>query len=399
MLTFSSTDGGYSRGLLYLPCGKRPRVGVHLMHPRTDQTHNYNILPFVEAGCAVLGRSSRWVNNDIATIHEQLLLDMAEGVKLLRQRGCEHIVLLGNSGGGTLAAFYQSQARRPVGERLTDTAAGDAFDLNQYDLPTADAIVFVACHVGEGEALASWLDPSIVEEADRLSVIPELDMYSFDNGFRVPPQTSHYSQEFLQAFYAAQKYRAARLDAVARARVAERRRAFTSAREMADAGDTGSQWQWFERRAQIEGHMPIYRAMANPRFVDLSLDPDDRDVCAFNSDPRPDLMNYRHYQSPFLTPEAYLSTWSGPSSRANSVKCLSTVSDPFLCVHYRGDSICSLTQAREMCAASDATDKELITFPGLDHYGFKILGRHERGERDLCGARAAVDWVRARYPV
>src|SRR5690606_11137286 len=70
-------DGGVSRGVLYTPRGTRPTVGVHLMHPRTDQSRNYNVPPLVAAGYAVLARAGRWVNNDIDPEHERLLPDVA----------------------------------------------------------------------------------------------------------------------------------------------------------------------------------------------------------------------------------------------------------------------------------------------------------------------------------
>src|SRR5438309_2021232 len=69
-------DGGLSRGVLYRRREARPVVGVHLMHPRTDQSQNYNILPLVRAGCLVLGRAGRSVNNDMATEQERLLFDV-----------------------------------------------------------------------------------------------------------------------------------------------------------------------------------------------------------------------------------------------------------------------------------------------------------------------------------
>ena len=59
---FTSADGALSRGLFYRPGGRQPRVGVHLMHPRTDQSLNYNIPPLVRAGYAVIGRAGRAVS-------------------------------------------------------------------------------------------------------------------------------------------------------------------------------------------------------------------------------------------------------------------------------------------------------------------------------------------------
>src|ERR1700722_6028942 len=99
-----AADRAPSSGLYYAPDRPdRPRIGIHLMHPRTDQTRNYNIGPLVKAGFAVLARNSRSVNNDIETLHEDLLLDMAAGIVHLRDRGCETVILLGNSGGAALA--------------------------------------------------------------------------------------------------------------------------------------------------------------------------------------------------------------------------------------------------------------------------------------------------------
>src|SRR3954469_17446187 len=78
--TMVAQDGALSRGTLYRPGGRRPKVGVHLMHPNTDQSQNYNIPALVGAGYAVLGRAGRYLNNDVAAVQERLMLDMAAGV-------------------------------------------------------------------------------------------------------------------------------------------------------------------------------------------------------------------------------------------------------------------------------------------------------------------------------
>ena len=179
------------------------------MHPRTDHSQNYSILPLVQAGYAALGRASRWPNNDVATIHEMLLLDVAAGVRFLREQGCEKVILLGNSGGSSLAAFYQAQARCAPGSRLTYTPAGDEFDLNKFDLPGADAVILLAGHVGQGLLLGKLIDPSVVDENDPITAVPELDLFNPENGFRMPPESSHFSREFLTRYNAAQMARVA----------------------------------------------------------------------------------------------------------------------------------------------------------------------------------------------
>ena len=74
------------------------------------------------AGIGCLGANTRNPNNDADTEHESLLLDVAACVLWLkRERGAEHVILLGNSGGGSLAAFYQAEARLPPAQRLGRT--------------------------------------------------------------------------------------------------------------------------------------------------------------------------------------------------------------------------------------------------------------------------------------
>jgi pimeloyl-ACP methyl ester carboxylesterase len=384
-------DGALSRGLLYRPAGTRPTVGVHLMHPRTDQSQNYNILPLVRAGYAVLGRSGRSVNNDTATVHETLLCDVLAGVELLHEQGCDQVILLGNSGGAPLAAFYQSQSRLRPSERLTDTAAGDPIDLTA--LVPADGIVLIGGHPGEAASLLKWIDPSLVDEADPFSVDPALDMYDERNGFRPLPEGSRYSPEFLGGFRAAQPERVARIDAMARAFLADRREA---RRRMEDA--SGSERMELERQAASLHHLVIHRTMADPTFVDLSIEPDDRRISSYNNDLRPDLQNYGKGVAEFLTPEAWLSTWSGLSSRAGTIGCLRSVPNPLLIVHYAGDVITRVSEAEAMLRASAAEDKTMVTVRHADHYGFVIGPGGSGGERTTEGTDAVVAWIADRFP-
>ena len=73
-----------TRAVLYWREGTRPRVGVHLLHPRADQSQNYNIPLMAIAGYAVLGQAPSSVNMDANTEHERVLLDFAAGMRFLR---------------------------------------------------------------------------------------------------------------------------------------------------------------------------------------------------------------------------------------------------------------------------------------------------------------------------
>ena len=118
-------DMRWISGLFYTPpAAKRLNTGVLVMHPRADFSRHYCIPNLVDAGISVLGLCTRTVNNDATAIHEDLLLDVARGVQYLKENGCDNVVLFGNSGGGSLFAFYQAEAEKKAGERLAQDPAG-----------------------------------------------------------------------------------------------------------------------------------------------------------------------------------------------------------------------------------------------------------------------------------
>jgi pimeloyl-ACP methyl ester carboxylesterase len=372
-VTLVTHDDVLTRAILYWKDGVTPRVGVHVMHPRTDQSHNYNIVAMANAGYAVLGRAGRWVNNDVDTVHERLMPDVADGVRFLREEvGCEQVLLLGNSGGGSLASMYQSQARTHPPGRLTDTAAGDLFDLNGFDLPPADGIVIIAGHLGEGEVMRNCIDPSVVDEHDPVAADPAVNMYDSRNGFREPPEPSRYADDFVTAYRAAQLARVRRLDGVAR--------------------------QWIaDGRAAAGGHMVIYRTAADLTYTDLSLDPDDRIVSSYFTQ-RPDLENWGAFGfARYLTPRAWLSTWSALSSRAETIPSLQRIPDPLLVVHYAGDQGFRLSAVQAMFEAAASDDKELKIIGGADHYGRVILPDGGLGGQTTEGTDTIVEWAKARF--
>ncbi|MCH9827262.1 MAG: alpha/beta hydrolase [Gammaproteobacteria bacterium] len=391
----TSEDGAISKGLFWRLRGARPKVGVHLMHPRTDQSQNYNILPLAAAGYAVLGRASRWPNNDVATIHERLLLDVAAGVKFLREQGCERVILLGNSGGSSLAAYYQAQASAPKGSRHTHTPAGDPLDLNQYDLPPADGVVIVAGHVGQGMLIGKMIDPAVVDENDPLATDPALDMYSPANGFDTQSGTGRYAPEFLERFRAAQTARVRRIDTIARQLIGQARDAAGFA--ASSSGDPDA-----ERRAllasKVGWHMVVYRTTAYPAFVDLSIEPDDRIVYSYFS-ARPDLENHgENGFARYVTPRAWLSTWSPESSHARTIDNLARIREPLLVVHYAGDAATRISEVEAMRAACGSEDKTLEVIRGVEHYGH-MLKDSTRKQRSSLGTDKVVGWMQERFPV
>ena len=207
-LQLETPDRALAHGWLYARGGED--TVVCLMHPRANFSRHYAVPALVEAGFAVLCQNSRWLNNDALCVHETLLLDVAAGVRMLRERGFEQVVLIGNSGGGSLYCFYIAQSATPPPGRLRETPAGDFVDLNAFDLPPVDGFVMLAAHLGEGRILMQMIDPSVIDERDPLSYDPALDPFNPENGYRHPPKSSQYVPAFVERYRQAQRDRVAR---------------------------------------------------------------------------------------------------------------------------------------------------------------------------------------------
>ena len=264
-----AADGVSSRGVLY--ANGKEKTAVFLMHPRADMTRHYAVPDIVENGYAFFAQQGRFAGDDVSRVHEPLLADMAAGLKFVKSRGFENIILLGNGIGAGLCSLYHAQAVTATPGRLARTPAGDAFDLNELEMPAADGFIFLSAHLGAGEALQSGIDPSVIDENDPLSCDPELDMYNLKNGFNQPPQPVKYSEEFLAQYRTAQKFRAARLDAIAWALIHERRHSESRLNTpVFDKFDYNGQAFVMRRAAKLR-LMQIHRLEADPACVDLSL--------------------------------------------------------------------------------------------------------------------------------
>ena len=386
LVGLETQDRAASHAALWTPPGRRPATVAMLMHPRADFLRHYAVPRLLDAGYAVWTQNSRSVGNDSMLIHEQVLLDVAAGIARLREMGFENVVALGNSGGGSLYAFYGAQASAPPGGRLTETPAGDRFDLNGFDLPAYDAVVFLAAHPGEGLFLLQAIDPSVTNESDPCACDPDLDMYDAGNGFRPPPEPSRYTGEFLDRYRKAQRVRVEHVDELALQMCAARRQARRRAK--ADPTDTTEM-----RRATAGSFFTVYRTEADPRYVDPTIDPSARDYGSLFGH-RPDVINYGPFGfARVVTPEAWLSTWSGLRSNASILVNGHRLEVPAMIVEYDADNAVFPSDARAILASLASDDKTLVTVAG-DHYGHPAPGASDWG-RNLALA-AITSWLRSR---
>lgn len=385
-------DGGESQGRLYSRGGET--TAVCLMHPREDFSRHYAVPALLEAGFAVFAQAGRWLNNDIRLIHEMLLCDVAEGMRALRKRDYRNVILLGSRGGGALYAFYQSQAATPAAQRLKTTAAADDYDLGRFEMPEADGLVQYAAHLGEGAFLCSTIDPSVTDEYDPLSCDPGLDMFNPDNGFVAPPKSSSYSREFLDRYRRAQRGRVARIDMMARDYIQQQRHFQAEMADPAFAKTSLKQQNFIIRRALVTRFLTINRTEADPAYCDPSIEPSQRDYGSFLSS-RPDVLNYSETgYGRYQTPRAWLSTWSGLSSRANTLECIAQVRVPTLVVGYTGDHAVRVPATEAIHRTAAASDKELQLIDG-NHLGAPVGGTGGGGRDQALAAITA--WLRTRW--
>ena len=379
-----TADNAAVTGSLYLR-GK-PDTVVCVMHPREFMACHYLIPDIVESGCAAWSQGSRSVGNDLRLEHELALFDVAAGLNFLRGQGFKKIVLLGNSGGASLYAFYVQQSALEGGRRLVRTPGGRPTKLDTLTMPEIDGFVFVAPHPGQGLLLMGCIDPSVTDERDPLSVDSSLDALDPKNGFSEPPAPSKYSAQFLERYRAGQRVRVAKLDAIAKNMIATR---MDARKKTKDGGD--------EHLRRIGAHTPImtvWRTDADPRCFDLSIDPSDRDYgTLWGKDPR--ASNYGAVGfARNCTPEAWLSTWSGLSSNATLVKTAPSIRQPTLLIEYTGDLSTFPSVAKDIFALIGATQKSHIRVRG-DHHG-RALAKGEDLGRNIAGGKVR-DWLREHF--
>lgn len=319
-------------------------VAAIVIHPASNFHGHYLIEPLAARGVACMGLNTRYVNNDATLLMERVIQDLGAGVRRLRELGYCKVMLIGNSGGAALVSFYQAQAEHLT---VTHLADGAPIALHPDDLPPADGIALAAAHAGRTTLLREWIDPAVIDEHDPLATDPELDLYA-------PGRSLPLDAGFLTRFRAAQKARFDRIEAWVTERL-ERLRA---------AGGP-----------LLDQPFVLHRTHAEPRCIDLSIDPNERKPGSVWGDPR--AVNLAaNSMGRFNTLTGFMSQWSS-RSQADGPSNLAKTSVPVLHLTYCADqSVFPSTVQRWLGAAPGRVRN--VDIHGGDHY---LIGRPDLVEQ------------------
>jgi pimeloyl-ACP methyl ester carboxylesterase len=338
---FSGSQGAVNlEGVLLRPKGVPSKTLLVFMHPATT----LQLLPVPRAAAAlgahVLCAGSRYAKNDTALIYEKVLLDLGAYIRHAKDAwGYDKIVLVGWSGGGSLALFYQSEAEHPS---ISATPAGDPVDIRAAGLIPADALIFQAAHISRAHSLADIIDPSVNDERDPDDRTPELDIYDPRNP-NVPP----YGADFITEYRRAQAARVRRITAWVKETLATLKHRNTG---------------------ELERGFVTHRTLADPRYLDPALDPNDRRPrwCFLGN---PETANSGPVGlARFSTLRSWLSQWSIDDSRADGLRCAARISVPLLAIENSADDAVPQPHTSMIYAAAASRDKKMAAITGATHY-------------------------------
>ena len=339
--------GGHPcQGLYHRGVGRKPKVAMIATHYQIDFSEHYLADYMATRGVGFLGWNTRFRGFESSFLLDHALVDIGVGVRWLREvQGVDTVVLLGNSGGGSLMAAYQSQA---VGPNVTPLE-GMRPAAGLTELIPADGYVATAAHPGRPEVLTAWMDAAVVDENDPVATDPDLDLFNEANG---PP----YSPEFLARYRAAQT---------------ARNHAITD-------------WAEMElKRVRAVGFsdrpFTVMRTWADPRMVDPSIEPTKRQANLCYAGIPAKANRSAHGIAAACTLRNWLGMWSLRVAQTRAEPHLARITCPALVINADADTGVFPSDAQRIYDALASTDKTQYSIDS-DHYFTTPGARSEQAD-------------------
>lgn len=348
--------GGHPcQGIYYAPKGRRPKTAFIATHYNVDFSEHYAAPYFAARGFGFLGWNTRYRGFEDQFMLEHAVIDIGVGVRWLRETaGVETIVILGNSGGGSLMGAYFAESIQPTQHGRLTGAGREAYE----SLPRPDLYVSLNAHQGRPEVLTDWMDASVVDENDPVATDPELDPFSEMNK---PP----YTADFIARYRAAQKARNQRITDWAKAELKRLNAAGTPDRLV-----------------------PLFRCWGDLRCMDPTIDPSARKPrWCYRGDPA--IANRTPSIGRANTLRTWLNMWSLETSPCKGAPHLAKIEAPALVVQGDADTGVFPSDARIIHDSLGSRRKSLEIIPGA-HYFEDSRAVRESAISLVC------DWVRAR---
>jgi pimeloyl-ACP methyl ester carboxylesterase len=212
--------------------------------------------------------------------------------------------------------------------------------------------------------LAECIDPSVTDENDPDTRELELDLYDPKN-----PNQPPYTPAFVARFRAAQLARLRRRTAWVRDRL-----------------------DFLKKKGggEMERGFVNYRTIADPRYLDPALEPNDRRPrwCWIGN---PETANTGPVGlARFATLRAWLSQWSIDDSNADGERAARNIHVPFLAIENSADDAVPQPHTGIIHAAAASADKTMRVIQGATHY--------YQGQPELLAeaVKTCLDWTRER---
>jgi pimeloyl-ACP methyl ester carboxylesterase len=327
--------GGHPcQGLYHRSVGRKPKVAMIATHYQIDFSEHYLAEYIATRGIGFLGWNTRFRGFESNFLLDHALVDIGVGIRWLRDvQNVETVVLLGNSGGGSLMAAYQAQATVPNVTPLPGMrpAAG------LTELPPADGYVASAAHPGRPDVLTAWMDGAVVDENDPVATAADLDIFDARNG---PP----FSVEFVE------RYRAAQV-----------------ARNQAITDWVEDEMKRVQRAGFSDRPFTVMRTWADPRMVDPAIEPTKRPANTCYAGTPAKANRSPHGIAAACTLRSWLGMWSLRHAQTRAEPHLARLDCPALVINAEQDTGVYPSDAQRIYDALATGDKTLTSID-TDHY-------------------------------